>query len=101
MGYYLQIDADRTEPLASNTGWGDFCRWVGSLPAGKCMALRALCAHGWTGEVAAAAQGLEMALKKAAPKQADVKTTADGLLKLLTDAKGAEVVSVTDGVGSG
>lgn len=95
MGYALQIDTADEVPLASNSGWGDFSRWVAGLPAGF-PALRHLCREGWTGKVAELRSELAAALKDHAPK-ADVKTTAAGLLKSVP--AGAEVVSVTDGLG--
>lgn len=100
MGLYLQIDADDGEPLASLSGWGDFAEWVQGLPAAESGQLRHLCEYGWSQEVSALARELAEMLADHQPGEADVRKTAADLRGTLTKAKGAEVISVTDGLGA-
>lgn len=101
MGYYLAADLEDPQPLASNVGWGDFTRWVASLPREGFDTLRHLCREGWTGKAKALAAELGAGLKAHAPTRADVQETAAGLATLLEKAGSAEVVTVTDGLGPG
>lgn len=99
MGFYLQIDTKDPEPLGSNTGWNDMTRWVETLPA-TYPDLHHLCQHGWTGNADALTEQVGLAAHYHAPKQADVTSTLANFAALLAkDGKGAEVVSVTDGLG--
>jgi len=53
MGFYLQIDTDEPQPLASLTGWGDVIKWAGGLPPKEVPALHHLCEFGWEEDAAA------------------------------------------------
>jgi hypothetical protein len=100
MGFSLQVDTDDAQPLASNQGWADLLNWVASLPDGEGLTLRHLGEYGWTGKVSELTSELSAALEDHVPGRADVRDTAENLLQMLKAADGAEVVSVTDGLGS-
>lgn len=99
MGWSLQIDLAEAIPLATNRGWGDMLDWVKALPAGQFMGLRHLCQYGWVGPVALAARDLAAALAAQSPADHETRHTADEMLASLKAGGGAEVVSVTDGLG--
>ena len=46
MSMYLSIDGTPPQDLASNRGWGDFCRWAEQLEDAD--AISHLVHHGWT-----------------------------------------------------
>jgi broad specificity phosphatase PhoE len=94
---YLEVDDQPAQQLASNTGWGDVCRYAQSLPGGLADTLKHLCAYGWEhripllfAEIAAAA--------KASPPPETVGTTLSNLQTLLGSTPGAVVVAVTNGM---
>ena len=101
MGYYLQIDTDDAEPLASLTGWGDVIRWADTLPLVRSLSLRHLCKFGWQDDPVLLKIELEEFLKTDPPHDPQTKETVINLLSLLTAHKTKiTVVSVTEGFSS-
>lgn len=98
MGLYLQIDLEDAEPLASSSGWGDVIDWTERLPSAGYSDLLHLAEHGWA-PGANLFDELTRALQAETPRSADLAATLDNLLSLFRRAQGAEVVSVTDGLG--
>jgi hypothetical protein len=98
MGFYLAVDLEEPAPLASNAGWGDVQEWGEGLEAEAFPQLVHLLEHGWSAAPPLFAE-LSQALQEQPPRSSDLATTLDGLLTLLRKAQGAEVVSVTDGMG--
>lgn len=95
MSVYAAFDDGPGDQVASNRGWGDFCRWVDSLPAsyGK---LKRLVEDGQA-KTAGLSDLLEDALREhGAPH--DVETTVAGFIALLDSAEeDADAVFVTNG----
>lgn len=100
MGYYLQIDTEDAQPLASLTGWGDVIAWTDTLPAKSASAIKHLCQFGWQEQVVLLKIEIEECLKSAPPKDPQTKATVENFLALLkAHTEPAVVVSVTDGLG--
>ena len=93
MSIYLSIDSGTPTFLASNTGWGDFTRWVDGQDGAGLVAH--LCDHGWGEPASGIASGLRTLLKRGGPS-ADVKDTGENLLSLLHGLSD-EAVTVNDG----
>ena len=99
MGLYLQIGLQDPEPLASNSGWGDVIEWAERLDEAEFDNLAHLCEFGWA-PAPPLLEELTRALQQEPPRNADLAATLDNLLSLFRQAQeGAEVVSVTDGLG--
>ena len=102
MGYYLQVDDEEAEPLASVTGWGDVIRWADKLPTHRASAIKHLCQFGWEGQAVLLKIELEECLKDSPPKDEQTQATLKNFIALLSAHKEKiEVVSVTDGMGDG
>lgn len=67
--------------LATRSGWGNFCRFVDTLPVEGYEALIHLTEHGCTPDLATLEKQLAAALKKA--KDPNVKATAENLLGIV------------------
>jgi hypothetical protein len=98
VSYYLQIDLEEAQPLATSSGYGDLIRWVETLAPPDHPELRHLCAHGWTGDVAGLKAEVDAALSASPPQAADTRATVENLRALLEGKDSAEVASVTDGL---
>ncbi len=96
MSVYLSIDGDDEGSfISSNTGWGDFVRWVETLDGYDDLAH--LAAHGWTGDVKETLADLVKALAESPPTDDSTQDVADELRELLTAHQGAEAATVTNG----
>lgn len=100
MGYYLQIDTQEPQPVASLTGWGDVIRWVGTLSPAAAPSLHHLTQYGWDDAPGKVRAELVASIKTDAPTSDQTKGTLDNLIVLLEGADNATVVSVTDGLGA-
>lgn len=100
MSVYAQIDGGEQRQIASNTGWGDACRWIDTLDVDEAGELIHLREHGWTDEASIAAEQLhrELDIGEVAP---DVAAVCADLLIVLESAAAGDVVCITDGMGSG
>lgn len=98
MSYYLEVDNDRSFPLASNHGWGDFIRWADGLVDGDAGEIRHLAEHGWSQNVSELLDQLEAAGEEVEGNL--LHTVNDLIATLRAYADGAEVVGVTDGTAS-
>lgn len=98
MSFYLQIDGENDDQIATNTGWGDYGRWAKTLDPGKFREVRDLYELGWSDEPESLIAELKDAADEFSP-DADVLSIVNTILELLDDAKDATVVSVTDGMG--
>jgi hypothetical protein len=92
MSVYIATSEAPPAFVASNTGWGEFCRWAEHLEGAPAAAH--LAAYGWTDDV----EELAGELQDATGADDDVKAVAATLCGLLD---GAETVVVTDGVSPG
>jgi hypothetical protein len=52
MAFYLQIDLEEPEQVATNTGWGEVLDWSERLDPGAFPNFVHLCEHGWAGGAA-------------------------------------------------
>jgi hypothetical protein len=85
--------------VGTTRGWGDFGRWVETLPLDGHVALVQLWEHGGTDQLAALARQLPNALDRHAPKVSTVRSTVAKLLTLLQSRpKAAEGIVIHDGV---
>lgn len=99
MGYYLQIDTDEAEPLASNSGWGDVIEWARKLPVGDSITIKHLCQFGWQNNVNLLKIQVPFCLTNHAPSSPQTKSTVENLSALLYAHTGKiEIVTVTDGL---
>jgi len=97
MSLYLQTEDDDAQMfLASTKGWGDFCRWVATVPAERSKYLRELCDKGISQYSDEVRRQLRAAVDVIKPSP-DVRSIA----QVLTDAPVSELWMVTDGMGSG
>lgn len=100
MGFYLQIDEDPMQPIASNSGWGDVIEWVGKLPAHDSVGLQHLCRFGWQEDAKLVLVEAKAALKDHAPKSEQTVMTVENLISLLEKHEGKiTVLTVTNGLG--
>lgn len=97
MSVYLEIDSDDGLPLASNTGWGDVCKWAEGLPKGTGSTLKHLCAYGWEQDIAVMVAELAAAMKQSPPRE-DVLSTLTNLQSLMKSKPNTVVVAVTNGM---
>lgn len=98
MSLCLTIDESVPTEIATNTGWGDFCRWCDSLDEGDYGNLIHLADHGWTeplvdlkSELTAALEGDDI--------DADVASVGRTINDLLEDESDDAVVCVGSGLG--
>lgn len=99
MSIYVTLDGVVGEQIASNRGWGDFCRWTDQLGPGTGHDdLLALVERGWTDKPTAVASELYEAINSFIPPP-DTLTVAEGLLRILNDDPFVTIVTVTDGMG--
>ena len=96
MSMYLTVDEATPTEIASNTGWGDFSRWVEALE--DAPELQHLVDHGWTEPAADAREELQDAIESHPPGP-DVLTIAQSILDLLDESSG--VIVVGNGIGEG
>lgn len=99
MGYSLQIDDAEDVPLASNAGWGDVVKWAESLDANEYGELRHLVEYGWSDEYELLIDQISVAMQHDSPESEETAHTVEGLADSLSAVDGAEVVTVTDGLG--
>lgn len=99
MSYYLDFDGEQVAQIASNTGWGDFCRWTEGLDADDYAEVVHLAAYSWcqnlddlSAQLAAAAD--------AKPPEDTVASTVQMILETLAERGDAETCNVSDGLSS-
>lgn len=95
MSIYAQVDDNQTQ-VASNTGWGEFTRWVDGLDVDANESLIHLADYGWTENISDAAAQLDAALAASPPSDDKVLSTAKVLLQALQ--AGGSVATITDGM---
>ncbi len=95
MSIYLSCDGNEPLFLASNLGWSEFGDWADKLDAEKYQQVVTLWEHGISQEV----DDLQKQLKSAIADESPDANTADVATSLLELSVGAEVVSITDGMG--
>lgn len=98
MSVYATLDGGEPAMLASNTGYGDFCRWADSLPAGANGEIAHLRHFGWEQDLPALADQVHAALRSAPPGK-DVADVALALLAIIDGSADAEVLTITTGFG--
>jgi hypothetical protein len=80
------LESERSSyEIATNKGWSDFCRWVGSLPGKRFPLLTKLAKDGTCTDPYALYDEIHAAAKISKP-DASVKAVANGLLKFLPDS---------------
>lgn len=97
MSFYIQIDGEQQDQIASNTGWGDYGRWVKLLDPDEFPETRSLYEDGWANPAELIAE-LPLAIEAEKPDE-DVSSVVDSLISELKDHKTSTVVSMTDGMG--
>lgn len=98
MAIYANLDTDEQEQIATNLGWGDFCRWADGLDTEQYGQVAHLRQHGWSQQLETLAKQLANALTSEQPPP-DVLSVGHTLLRFVRDAGEAEVVSISDGMG--
>lgn len=94
MSIYYSMDGGEPDDLASNTGWGDLCRWVDALD--DAPELKHLTVYGWSQDLPAVAENLRSALS--GNVEASVKSTAENLLGILRGCGHDEVMTINNGI---
>lgn len=94
MSIYAALDGEIAEQVATNKGWGDFCRWVESIEADG---LGQLTTDGLAEDLGGLAAELESALADNEPG-ADVASVGKTLLEIIQGRGDAEVLTITDGL---
>lgn len=89
------VDGDQVQ-VATNKGWGDFCRWVETLEGANM--LRQLCQHGCCNEEATAAKQLADAMQKKSPPH-NIASVGHALAKLLADVPRGGTAYISNGMG--
>ena len=69
----LDTDLDGGEQVGTNTGWGDFGRWVDGLDAGDYGQVVHLREHGWSQKLADLESQLADALSESPPDDQDTQ----------------------------
>jgi hypothetical protein len=99
MSIYAKFDTGEESQVASNSGWGDFCRWVeADGTAVNLLTLNGLVATGCCEPAEEIATELRLLVTHHAPANKDVLDVAQTLLSFLVSGKGDEVVLITNGM---
>jgi hypothetical protein len=90
---YCTLDGGEPMFLASNTGWGDFVRWLDThhMPAPAHLA-----EYGWSEDLDDLEAELPDRLEGAPPT---IAATGEALLEILSGRGEATVLTITDGLG--
>jgi hypothetical protein len=96
MSTYLSFDGGEPEDFASNTGYGDLCRWSAGLDMVAFAQLAHLCEHGWCQRPDALAAELGRALAESPPRDAPTLAVAKSLAESLA-GRTVDVLMVTQG----
>jgi hypothetical protein len=83
--------------VASNQGWSDLCDWVRDLPVEDYPALHHLVEHGNDSDPEDLRDDIEDALENS-PPDADVASTAEGLIGFLDSQLDAEIIIISNGM---
>lgn len=97
MSYYLEIDGEQVSQFASSTGYGDFGRWINSLP-NEYPELRSFIDDGFSENGAVLLNELKAAIEKSPPDDPNTVDTANGLIEMLDGAEDETTVGVTNGM---
>lgn len=89
-----------SRPLATNSGWSAFGRWVDSLDAGIYKRVVQFWEHGHVGDVAEFVQQLEGAILAVPPEDQSVLATTRGLLESARTAGDTDHLFVDSGLGT-
>jgi len=97
VSYYIQIGASGPEEISSNTGYGDFGRWVETLDPVKFPEPIHLYLYGWSQNLEDLRKQILAATRTVSTPApvADVVRTIAGLLS----SAHAESCTITDGIG--
>lgn len=96
MSYSVQTDQHGFRQIATNAGYGDFGRWVDSLPADRFPQLIHLYEWGWSQRARLLESEIADALDESPPDDKDTVGIARELLDAVKRAK--NVVTITDGL---
>ncbi len=96
MSIYPTLDGEIGPQIASNQGWGDFCRWVDRLA--QAPDLVALADSGWSEDLDKVELQLRRAVDRFTPNDEDIETIAQDLVSLLHARGDATVLTITDGM---
>ncbi len=99
MSRYTQLETGEQEFLASNSGWGDWGRWVDKLEVKGLEELHHLNHYGWSQNLQKLQDQLTQALKSEGIEQ-DVRTVAQTLFSVVQHRGTSEVLLVTDASGN-
>ncbi len=84
--------------VGTTRGWGEFGRWVDTLPVEECLQLHYVRQEGDSDKLADLEKHLEYAIKRHPPRDAAVLKTARNFLDLVKRRpEGAEVILISDG----
>lgn len=98
MSVYASFDDGPGEQLASNLGWGDFCRWVDELDHEKFSGLTHLREHGYVDDLSGLAEELERAVAHVEPKAEGLTDTIKHFIEMINANSDSEAVFVNDGM---
>jgi|LakMenE18May11ns_1017448.scaffolds.fasta_scaffold9935417_2 hypothetical protein len=93
MSIYFSIDGGTPIFLASNTGWGDFCRWSDSDGVGD--PVKHLCQHGYYEPLS---ELLPAIVNSPSPDDDTVLVTLSDFVDLLTGEDDDAVITINDGM---
>jgi hypothetical protein len=94
--YVLNQDEEGIQ-VASNLGWSDFCDWARDLPAEDYPSLHHLVEYGYDNDPEDLHDDIEDALENS-PPDADVASTAEGLIGFLDSQLDAEIIIISNGM---
>lgn len=97
MGVYYAIDRGEPSDLASNHGWGQFCRWADGLTVEDYPQTAHLREYGWTQHAPALAKELSAALADHGPDDEETVEVASELLEVAEGTADGTVLSVGEG----
>ena len=100
MSQYIHDEKGNQDQAASNTGWGDFCRWVDALDAQKFEPLVHLREYGWIDKPVELARVIEAAFKSRSPV-ADVRAVAETVQSFCEANADSEIVMISNGMKTG
>lgn len=100
MSIYLKIEDGEPRQIATNRGWGDFCRWTQKLRTADYTEPKRLAVYGCSVAPAALEAQLRTAMDARLPHSVPgLPTTIEGILTILTERPpDAEIITVTDGL---
>jgi hypothetical protein len=96
MGYYVVIDGEYTQPLASLGGWADFKRFVATFDEADFGNIKHLIQFGWDQDLQPMLEELREMLRHKPPKSV-ASTIRDLINTIESGPENPDVIVLTDG----